>query len=272
MESWKSGTRVRVATVVVAMTAVYLAGDVASGYVNSALGAPSVLFLPLVAAVPVPFTLVFGASAAVGAVVGSLAVGVTAFGVETVFVALAHGCLALTAAGSRDRLVTDRGQSLARYPESLRAFVTVSVLGSGGAAAVLAWGYEVAAIAPCFVAVASWFLSLLLVNLTVAPLVFFTLRSVAGWAEWSPPTGVPVTVRDRRTAVVVSVWVVLGSFGSIGYRLFETTSTRAVPTSLEFLFVFKRPDLFGAGAGLVEVLLGAVMFSFLALSYGWERD
>lgn len=229
-------------------------------------------FLHPVNGIVLPFAIVFGLPAVAGAFIGVILRNVVSdvSAVETLFVAIAHSYLAFSAAQLRGRsslLVANRIPL--ESPLSLyRDYLTLCVIGCGGAAAIIAWGYEVVGVSPFFQISLISFVGLTIMSGIIGFSIFVVLRGITSRSR-RIPINHSSEFRGRIKAVraITALWLALGYFGSVGYRMLENLGPRALPQSIQFLKLLDQPNLFGPGAGLVQSLFGAIMFSLLAFAY-----
>lgn len=235
---------------------------------------PFLGFVSPVVAIPIPFALLLGLPVAVGTFVGYIAVSImnSTVGVETLFVAISHSYLAFSAYKLRGQIgsISFDGIFAASPVKQARGFLIICVIASGGAAAIVAWGYEISSVAPFFQLSMASVITYLSINLTFGLFIFVFLLSLVRKTD---------RVRDAiaytnsshtaifSTAVVTVLWLTLGFVGSVGYRAFEKLPRRALVPDFAFLLVLDQPGLFGPGATRIQALFGSIMFSFLILSY-----
>ncbi|MFC6825393.1 hypothetical protein [Halopelagius fulvigenes] len=237
---------------------------------RSLFSLPSLSAFELTSALPIPLVLVVGPVALWGVPVGYVLGDVTsnAVGAHTLVGACAHLYLGYSASRLAGRLGIDApvsASSLAGRTVVGRFLLVVGVA-AAGAAAVVGWGSEVVHRAPFFVAAPSAFAEFFLVTLAFALPWVRILRSAAA-------AGVPtVDVRPRgageldvrRVVGATLAWVLLGTAGSVGYRTFEKIPAQYfVSHGAEYALLLDRPALFGAGAGRVQAVFGAVCLSLL---------
>lgn len=278
-QGWKKHVGIREFVLTVSIIVLYVATSIGFKTVINTTELSFLASFPPVVAIPVPFALLFGLPVAVGAFVGYISVSIvhSTLSVAAVFIAIGHVYLAYSAyklQGYVGPLPFD-DQSPSNPLRRARGFVVISVIAAGGAAAIVAWGHEIGSVAPFFQISIISFISYLFVNLTLGFFVFVLLTSsITHMDRLHDAIDCSSNSQNRiyLKGGVTSVWIMFGFIGSIGYRTFEKLPRRAFTPNFEFLLILDRPNLFGPGATRIQVLFGAVMFSFLLLAYHWESN
>lgn len=257
------------------------------------LGLISALVTVGVGSVPVlGFVLVYpvvGLAVAAGALFGGVGAVVVAVGYLVGQAASGHvGVVALAFGVGHVTmgLVSAAVWNQRPLPDSLRRTVQLREFGSAlavtvGSAAlaggvVVAWGYEVFALAP-FTLAAGLVLSFGLSGALVAGPVLTVFGVASGRELLRVPVGGEARAPDggtrptlERLVGIPLVWLVIGTAGSVGYRaigsLLSWDADAFAMRGLDFLLLLYNDDLFGVGGRRAQAAFGGMMFVLLVLS------
>lgn len=262
----------------------YLLVTVSADALAFSLSIPLLANGALTAALPVPLVLALGPVSLLGIPVGYAVSELVrgAVGWYTVVGAAAHLFLGYSGGKLARWFDLERPAApseVARFAVLGRFFV-LAALSAGGAAALSAWGGEVVGLAPFYATVLGAFVSYFLLTFALGLPLSVLFRAAVSGAEsrfgvaLSTPAALTGRFSLRGVAAVTAVWILLGAVGSVGYRSFERISPGSfAERNLDFVLVLNRPDLFGPGAGRVQALFGALLFSVLVFVYlGPERS
>lgn len=261
-----------------AVVSVYLLVTVSETVLAAGLSVPVLSTIELTSVLPVPVTLVMGSVALwaipVGYLLSDLVTG--AAGTGTLVGVAVHLYLSYSAAKLVRRFdipVAGPRSNLLRR-ETLSRFVLVIGVAGIGAAAVAGWTSEVVRTAPFSVAASARFVELVALNLVCALPLVGAFRSVARAVDtrfgvaWCRPSDLHGEFSSRRVALVSLAWLLVGTIGSLGYRTLERVPEYLLANrGLEVLSTLVDPELFGWGAGRLQVLVGSVLVSVLLASY-----
>jgi hypothetical protein len=248
------------------------------------IGVRSQLSIPLLAAVDVTHALPVVLALSLGVVaVWSLPIAIVvtdlmtgALGPWTVVGICAQFYLGYAAYRTAERLDLDVRvpvSELARPAPVGRLFLVVAIAATG-AGAIAGWGSEIVGSAPFFVtapvSALGYFVLTLVVGLPLLAILRVGLRTSEDRfdGELSQTDKSGVNFGLRRVTLLTGAWFVLGIVGSIGYRTLEKLPTTALSRrNLAFIKTLERPDLFGVGAGRIQVLLGVILVSALLVTF-----
>ena len=228
--------------------------------------------VPLGAAVGVPGV----AGLAIGAFLSDVVSGTfstSAFFYTISVVLLAYFAHVLYRYDIGGQIRSDHGPVLAAV-----RFVLLAAVACSGAAAFLAFGYQMAGITPFYITAVSSFIEFAISTAIVAPL--FGLLVVLDDALFSYRPSRRNTVssssRVHRWAilVVLPLWLLVGFVGSIGFKLRERVSLEGFQNfNAEFLYHAVHPDIFGQGGRRAQVLLGVLaLMLFVASATTLDRQ
>jgi len=158
-------------------------------------------------------------------------------------------------------------------PAPVGRFLLVVAIAATGAGAIAGWGSEIVGRAPFFVTAPAsalgYFVLTLVVGLPLLAILRVGIQASEDRfdVEWHRTGTSSGRFGLRRITLVTGTWFVLGTVGSIGYRTLEKLPTTALSRrNLAFIKTLEQPDLFGAGAGRIQVLLGAFLVSALLVT------
>jgi hypothetical protein len=261
-----------------AVVSAYLLVTVSEVVLAGVLPIPVLPAVELTSALPVPIAAVMGSAVLwaipVGYVLGDLLVG--GAGTWTLVGAGVHLSLGYSAAKLIGRLRLDTTGSASRLldRETAPRFVLAVGVAAVGAAAVGGWLSELVRTAPFFLAASSWLAELLVLSLVCTVPLVGAFRAVTRAVEsrfdvtWQRALDPHESLRARRVALVSLAWLLVGTAGSAGYRTLERLPALLLRgRGLGALSALDRPELFGAGAARVQVLLGAVLAPVLLATY-----
>ncbi len=215
------------------------------------------------AGLAIPLGIFFGIPAAAGIAAGALVVGIFHAGMPlwTLFEALSLFLLAV---------VSWRGWTLyfSSLDEQLTGlsgwvhFARLTVVGSVGAAAFLAWGGELLGLFPFYVTLPEYAARYLLATVVAGvPLAAVTSALIARTdsTEVAQPESELPRTRRLAFAAIPFVWGVSGFVGGVFFSIRERIDvTTFEEFGVEFLYHGVNPDIFGQGARRIQVVLGAV--------------
>jgi hypothetical protein len=236
-------------------------------------------WVELTGVLPIASAVVFGPSALWGILAGTALsdVASNAFG-PSAFVGVAvHLYLGYAASKLAQKFDIDAFVSPSYFARrsTLGQFLLLVTVPVAGASAIAGWGGEIVHTAPFFFLTTRTFVELLCLNLVFTLPLVELCRLVASTSAVRFDA-LPSDSGDRdgrfdlwRVVGVTLTWVVLGTIGSLGYRTFEkippgyfwSNNNEAV------LLLLDRPELFGLGAGRVQVVFGALLFSLLVSTF-----
>lgn len=258
---------------IASISLLYVLVTVVETLLASTFSLPFLIGVELTSALPVPLALVAGPVALWGIPLGYVLGDVASSGVgtSTLVGAGAHlyvGYSAWKLARRFDLHVTESTRSVGSAGVVKRFFPVVGLSTAGGAA-IVGWGSEIFHVAPFFFAASAALLEFLTLNVlsTLLILLLFGIADAgvtsSGVSRFQSgeSTG---RFSPRWVALLTFAWLVLGAVGSVGYRTYEKIpSDYFLSANQEFLLQLRRPELFGLGAGRLEVLLGAILLSAL---------
>ena len=150
-----------------------------------------------------------------------------------------------------------------RTSMSVVRFVSITLLACCGAAAFLAWAYELVGASPFYVTVLYSFVEYLLATLVVAPLFGLLVSSGHVRTPDTVPRGdsaVPSRPYRRLLVAIFPLWAVLGTVGSVGFQIRESISFVSFRRrGIDLLYHLVHPDVFGRGGRRAQVVFGTVM-------------
>jgi len=249
---------------------------------------PGLLVVQPASGLALPLTVLFGPGAALGAAIGALAGDVAVGSLAPISLVESGSQLLLGGLGWLYwRELDPFGAGRRPLGAAGRAGAAVAV-SSAGAAAFLAWGSELLAVAPFHLAAVEAGGEYVLATLVVlAPYLVVSTRADGFGGRLRRPRAAPSPTGDRgpsprtdgrrsRTVALLSLpvaWVLVGTIGSVGYRVLETIPpTDFVERGVGVLLVVHQPGLFGPGAVAVQAVFGSfVVAVFGALVVGGGR-
>ncbi|WP_144921691.1 hypothetical protein [Halorubrum salsamenti] len=250
--------------------ALYLLVALGERALSGVVSVPALSVVDLTAALPVPVLLAAGPAALWGILFGHVLsdAATSSLGPGTLVGAGAHLYLGYATCTLLRRSDAPRASDSA----GLGRFVLAVAVAAAGAAAISGWGGEAIHRTPFFVAAPAAFAEFTLLSVPFAlPLAGLFRRVASAGASAFDITAAPRRRFDghpdlRRVTAVTVGWVVVGTVASVGYRMFETVPAGAFTSrDLDFVLLLRQPTLFGPGAGRLQVLLGAVLLSFLVV-------
>jgi len=160
-------------------------------------------------------------------------------------------------------------------------FLVTILVGSVAGASAMAWGGEITRQAPFFVGLRHT-VSYVLTGLVIGVPLWYGVRRTRiairdastshDVSERDPPLRSPqATVGWMLVTVISTVWLLVGTLGSVGYHSFETVLTRFPYTfhrrDLDELLVVHNDALFGVGGSRAQAVFGGVMASLLLWAF-----
>jgi hypothetical protein len=215
----------------------------------------------------VPLGAAFGLPAAVAVAVAAFVAQTyqVGFSMMAVFGGLSVFVLATVAwLGWRSKVQLNSGTRLAIV--GVPGLLIVTVVGSVGAAAVLAWGGEIVGRFPFYVTVLDTVLRYLVATALVGPPLLVGL-----WVALNRRSRLQSSTPTRSVGLgfvtVPLLWAVVAFVGSVGFNIRERLPQAAFEIrGIEPLYHLVHPDIFGQGGRRAQVVFGAVMIVLWAFT------
>lgn len=229
--------------------------------------------LPLSAGLAVPLGVAFGIPAVVGLALGAFLPDILSGSLSVDMVSY-NGSVVLLAYLSRllSRYGIERWIAPDESPvRAVGRFAFVAVIACSGSAAFFSFGYQMAGITPFYITAAFSLLEFVVATAVVAPVIIIAVvRSGVSAHQMSRIHDGALPPISRWSLIAVPpLWVLVGSIGSIGFKLRERVSLVGFQNfNVEFLYHLVHPNIFGQGGRWAQVVLGVLALIAIVASTG----